>query len=246
MTVKSPVASNPPGSHASRTHTKSKAKKASQQHTKENLDYLSAIEISQAAEELRVANKMFGETPAPQAVEVIKREIVQDDGDPLVEPTASNTIATEDTVPTDVSVPVQVIEPEIVLDDEDPLVEQTTSDTNATENTVLTEVSVPVQVIEPEIIQDIEDPLVVEAFEYLKNSFRLHFHEAMLAAGRYLVDKFYDKDYDWARQGKKPKKKGSLNKLIERLQANSGDAPSKPRSAPRGGPPPPPGPARRP
>ena len=104
MTVKSPVASNPPGSHASRTHTKSKAKKASQQHTKENLDYLSAIEISQAAEELRVANKMFGETPAPQAVEVIKREIIQDIEDPLVEQTTSNKSDTENTVPSDVPV----------------------------------------------------------------------------------------------------------------------------------------------
>jgi len=49
----------------------------------------------------------------------------------------------------------------------------------------------------------------------------------MHEAGRYLVDKFYDKDYERARQGKKPKKKESLNKLIERLQANTGDAPSK-------------------
>ena len=107
------------------------------------------------------------------------------------------------------------------------LVEQTTSNRIATENTVPKEVPVLVQVIKPEIVQNDEDPLVADAFEYLKNSFRQHFHEAMLEAGRYLVDKFYDKDYDWARKGKKPKKKRSLNKLIERLQANSGCAPSK-------------------
>ncbi|MGD9732978.1 MAG: hypothetical protein AB7U45_12420 [Desulfamplus sp.] len=83
------------------------------------------------------------------------------------------------------------------------------------------------QVIEPVIVQENEDPLVTEAFEYLKDSFRKHFHEAMLEAGRYLIDKFYDNDYEWVRKGKRPKKKESLNKLIERLQANSSDAPSK-------------------
>jgi hypothetical protein len=144
-----------------------------------------------------------------------------------VEPTASDTNATEDTVPTDASVPVQVIEPEIVVDDEHPLVEQTAPDKDATEGTLPTAVPVLVQNIEAEIVQDDEDLLVADAFEFLKNSFRQHFHEAMLEAGRYLVENFYDKDYERARQGKKPKKKGSLNKLIERLQANSGDAPSK-------------------
>lgn len=142
-----------------------------------------------------------------------------------VKPTASNRIA--NTLPTEVPVPVQDNEAEIVQEIEEPLVEQTASNKTDTENTVPTDIPVLVQVIEPEIVQGNEDPLVADAFEYLKNSFRQHFHDAMLEAGRYLVDKFYDKDYNWARQGKKPKKKGSLNKLIERLQANSGDAPSK-------------------
>jgi hypothetical protein len=48
----------------------------------------------------------------------------------------------------------------------------------------------------------------------------------MLDAGRYLVQKFYDDNYDLARRGKKVKKE-SLNQLIKKLQENSGDAPSK-------------------
>jgi DNA repair photolyase len=262
MTIKSPVASNPPGSPASRTPTKSKAKKASQLYTKEDLDRLSAIEISQAAEELRVGNKMFDETPAPQAVEVIKREIIQDIEDPLLEPTASNTIATKNTLSTDVPVPVQDNVAEIVLDDEDPLVKPTAPDKDATEDTVPPDVSVPVQVIEPEIVLDDEDPLVEQtapdnnatestvlkdvqvlvknkeaekdlvdeqlvqnAFERLKDIFRKHFHEAMLAAGIYLIKEFYG-GYEQAIE-KKPTKAGSLRELIIRLQKSDGNTPSK-------------------
>jgi hypothetical protein len=189
MTAKSPSASNPHGSPASKTHTTSKAKKASHQHTKENLDIPMDADNKQRDEEVRVFEKMFGEKSAAQEVQVIEAEIVQDIEDPLVKPTAP--------------------------------------DNNATENILLTDAPVLVQYIEAEIVQDEEDPLVADAFEFLKNSFRSHFHEAMLEAGRYLVEKFYENNYEWARQGKKPKKKGSLNKLIERLQANSGDAPSK-------------------
>jgi DNA repair photolyase len=193
MTVKSPVASSPPGSPASRTRTKSKAKKASQQYTKENLDRLSAIEISQAAEELRVANKMFGETSAPQAVQVIEPEKVQDDEDPLVKPTASDTNATENTVSIDVPVSVQDNETEIVQDIEDPLVEQTTSDTNATEGTVPT--GVPVVVKNKKVKQDpVDEELVQNAFERLKDIFKQHFHNAMVEAGRYIIDTFYGGD----------------------------------------------------
>lgn len=66
-----------------------------------------------------------------------------------------------------------------------------------------------------------EDPLVVEAFEHLKKIFYRHFHKAMLEAGQYLIDKFYG-SIDDARNNKKP-----LLPLIKKLQANSGNAPSK-------------------
>ena len=66
-----------------------------------------------------------------------------------------------------------------------------------------------------------EDPLVVEAFERLKEIFQQHFHKAMLEAGKYLIDKFYGNIED-ARNNKKP-----LLPLIKKLQANSGNVPSK-------------------
>jgi hypothetical protein len=151
-------------------------------------------------------------------------EIVLDDEDPLVKPTAPDKDATEDTVPPDVSVPVQVIEPEIIQDDEDPVVEQTTSNKTDTENTLSIEVPVLLQKKEAEK-DPIDDQLVENAFEYLKNIFSTHFHEAMLAAGRYLIEEFYG-GYEQAIK-KKPTKAGSLRQLIDRLQKSDGNTPSK-------------------
>ena len=71
-----------------------------------------------------------------------------------------------------------------------------------------------------------ESPLVNEAFTYLKDVFRRHFHEAMLEAGRYIIEKFYGGDYERA-QKKEPVEKVSLNQLSRLLKSNSGDAPSK-------------------
>jgi hypothetical protein len=71
-----------------------------------------------------------------------------------------------------------------------------------------------------------DEKLVTEAFEYLKNTFRQHFHSAMLEVGRYLIEKFYNNDYDLARMGKKIKKR-SLHQLIRKLQEMPGDTPSK-------------------
>jgi len=83
-------------------------------------------------------------------------------------------------------------------------------------------VNLPISVeTELEDLTEPEAPLVVEAFEHLKEIFQHHFHEAMLKAGQYLIDKFYG-NVDDARNNKKP-----LLPLIKKLQANSGKAPSK-------------------
>jgi hypothetical protein len=70
------------------------------------------------------------------------------------------------------------------------------------------------------------DELVSKAFEYLKEVFQKHFHESMLEAGRYLIKKFYDNDYELARKGKKAEGK-SLLQLINKIKANSDNAPSQ-------------------
>ena len=64
------------------------------------------------------------------------------------------------------------------------------------------------------------------AFTYLKSLFLKHFHEAMLEAGRYIIEEFYGNNYEKA-EVKKSKHKESLNQLILMLKNNSGDAPSK-------------------
>jgi len=110
-----------------------------------------------------------------------------------VEQTASDNNATEGTVPRDVPVSVQDNEAEIVQDIEDPLVEQTASDKNATEGTVPRDV--PVVVKNKKAKKDpVDEELVQNAFERLKDIFRRHFHEAMLEAGRYIIDTFYGGD----------------------------------------------------
>ena len=71
-------------------------------------------------------------------------------------------------------------------------------------------------------IQDAQlTKVVAEAFEYLKEIFKRHFHEAMLEAGQYLIEKFYG-NVEYARNNKKP-----LLPLIRKLQANSDKVPSK-------------------
>jgi hypothetical protein len=74
--------------------------------------------------------------------------------------------------------------------------------------------------------KEADEILVAEAFEFLKKTFREHFHEAMVEAGRYLIKMFYDDNYEFARLKKRIKKE-SLRQLILKLQENSGDAPSK-------------------
>jgi len=74
--------------------------------------------------------------------------------------------------------------------------------------------------------KEVDEALVSEAFEYLKVVIGRHLHEAMLDVGQYLIQKFYNNDYDRAREGRKAKGE-SLRQLILKLQENSGNAPSK-------------------
>jgi hypothetical protein len=68
---------------------------------------------------------------------------------------------------------------------------------------------------------------VGRAFKYLKDTFQKHFHEAMLDVGHYIINEFFNGDYELARNPRNAIKIHSLNQLIKRLQENSGHAPSK-------------------
>ena len=67
-----------------------------------------------------------------------------------------------------------------------------------------------------------DDLKASEAFEYLKEIFKRHFHEAMLEAGRYLIKTFYKKNPEIAFAKNKTKEQPqSLKKLIEKIQQTS-------------------------
>ncbi len=73
----------------------------------------------------------------------------------------------------------------------------------------------------------IADTIIEEAFEHLKSVFVRHFRSAMLEAGQYLIEKFYNGDYKLA-QEKKFNKNESLLQLFKKIQDDSsGNAPGK-------------------
>jgi DNA repair photolyase len=72
-----------------------------------------------------------------------------------------------------------------------------------------------------------EDSLVIEAYEYVKGIFVHHFQNAMLETGQYLIEKFYNGDYQIA-QEKKFSKNKSLLQLFSKIQRdNTGNVPGK-------------------
>lgn len=71
-----------------------------------------------------------------------------------------------------------------------------------------------------------DTPLVEKAFETLAGIFVSHYINALLEAGRYIIDNFYDGQIELAR-AHKPTKGKSLNQLIQMLQGRDGDAPSR-------------------
>lgn len=78
---------------------------------------------------------------------------------------------------------------------------------------------------EPEKAPD--EKLVIETYEYLKGVVQRHFHRAMLEAGTYIIEKFFDGDFEHAQNPRNATKIHSLNELIRRLQGNDGHGPSK-------------------
>jgi DNA polymerase III subunit gamma/tau len=67
-----------------------------------------------------------------------------------------------------------------------------------------------------------EDDLVSEAFDHLKGIFKRHFHGAMLEAGKYIIDTFYEGNPKIAFAKNKTKEQPqSLKKLIEKIQQTS-------------------------
>jgi hypothetical protein len=69
-----------------------------------------------------------------------------------------------------------------------------------------------------------DDDLVKEATDKVIEFVTTN-HKNSIAVGRYLIEKFYDNNFDFARKGKKVKGK-SLNKMLDDLQAKP-DTPSK-------------------
>ena len=72
-----------------------------------------------------------------------------------------------------------------------------------------------------------DDTIVDVAYEYLKETFRKHFHNAMVEAGQFIINEFFDGDHELAKNPRNAIKIHSLNQPIQRLQENSGHAPSK-------------------
>jgi hypothetical protein len=72
-----------------------------------------------------------------------------------------------------------------------------------------------------------DEKLVSGAYEFLKGVVKRHFHRAMLEAGTYIVGKFFDGDFERAKNPRNATKIHSLNELIRRLQGNDGHGPSK-------------------
>jgi len=76
-----------------------------------------------------------------------------------------------------------------------------------------------------------ENPLVNEAFEHLKEIFLRNFHNAMVEAGRYIIDHFYEGDYRAALAKNKtkdqpPNLKALINKIRQAPTATEDGVPS--------------------
>ena len=76
-----------------------------------------------------------------------------------------------------------------------------------------------------------EDPIVNEAFEHLKSIFRRNFHNAMVEAGRYIIDHFYEGDHRAALAKNKtkdepPNLKALIDKIRQAPQATDDEVPS--------------------
>lgn len=85
-------------------------------------------------------------------------------------------------------------------------------------------------VITPQVVLDDEDDEKVEkAYAYLKTIFHKHFQNAMLECGQYLVETFYDGNYEIAKEKKFTSNK-SLSRLFKRMQQDAeekGNVPSR-------------------
>jgi len=84
--------------------------------------------------------------------------------------------------------------------------------------------------VPPTVLEVVEeDPKVEKAYQHLKGIFVEHFQNAMIEVGQYLIDQFYNGDYEKAQQKQFTENK-SLAKLIKRIQQDAhkkGDAPSR-------------------
>ena len=79
--------------------------------------------------------------------------------------------------------------------------------------------------------EEAEDPLVNEAFEHLKTIFRQNFHNAMVEAGRYIIDNFYEGDHRAALAKNKtkdepPNLKALIDKIRQAPQTTDDEVPS--------------------
>jgi len=104
----------------------------------------------------------------------------------------------------------------------------TNPDENALESGLEKVEGVPESTKQGDSITETElDTVVEDVFQYLGTVFVKHFGSAMLEAGQYLINQFYDGDYK-AAEKKEFSKNKSLNLLFQKIQAdNSGNVPKK-------------------
>jgi DNA repair photolyase len=77
-----------------------------------------------------------------------------------------------------------------------------------------------------QVVLQSDIPLVNKAYNTLAEIFSRHYQNAMLEAGKYIIEEFYGGNIERARN-KDPVEKESLNQLIQRLHNRSTSAPSK-------------------
>jgi hypothetical protein len=88
-------------------------------------------------------------------------------------------------------------------------------------------IQLPAAVNKSDAEKGVDEKLVSETYEFLKGVVQQHFHHAMLEAGTYIIRKFFDGDFERAKNPRNATKIHSLNELIRRLQGNDGHGPSK-------------------
>ena len=89
---------------------------------------------------------------------------------------------------------------------------------------IIEKTSTAVAILSEETLPD--TPMVERAYQTLTNIFTRHYQDALLKAGRYIVNEFYGGDIELVK-AKKPTEEQSLNQLIKKFQSRDAGSPSR-------------------